>query len=175
MKYDIVKADLEALTTECMPFDFSNPSIHPEELAKNLVETMYSNNGLGLAAIQCGIPLKVFAMRGNEHDFVCFNPRVVMPSTETIRLEEACLSWPGLLLNIERPQHVRVRFADLNGDVDTHLFTGLTARIFQHEMTHVNSRVFWENMKRYRVQKAIKKAQKHGYDYEGKGLLRYAE
>ena len=175
MKYDIVKGNLEALTQPCAPFDFSNPPYNPQELAESLVETMYASNGIGLAAIQCGIPLKVFAMRGNEHNFVCFNPRVVMPSTETIRLEEACLSWPGLNFNIDRSQHVRVRFAGPNGEISTHTFTGLTARVFQHEMTHVNSTVFWEGLKRYKIEKAIKKAKKYGFDYEGKGLLRYAD
>lgn len=172
---EIVKRDFEKLTKPSEAFDFANPQMDPQELATNLVETMYENNGLGLAAIQVGIPLRVFAMRGSPMNFVLFNPRVVMPSDEYVILEEACLSWPGLVFKINRPKHVRVRFAGPNGEVVSHTFSGMTARVVQHEITHLDGEVFWAGVKKYRVEKAIKKAKKLGYDYEGQGLLKFAE
>ena len=60
-------------------FDF-NDTIDPIEFAQDLVKIMYAHNGICLAAPQIGIPYRVFAMRGEPQNFVCFNPRIVMPS-----------------------------------------------------------------------------------------------
>ena len=65
------------LTTPCEEFDFSNPPFEPIEFAKKLVKFMYDNNGIGLAANQVGVPYRVFAMRGEPENFVCYNPRIV--------------------------------------------------------------------------------------------------
>jgi peptide deformylase len=118
---------------------------------------MYEYNGLGLAANQVGEPYRIFAMRGQPENFVCFNPKIVQPSEMEVVLEEGCLTYPGLLVKIKRPQHIRVRFQMPNGDTITKQFTGMTARVFQHEMDHLDGIVFFNRANRYHKELAFKK------------------
>ena len=145
------------LTTPCEFFDFANPPINPFDLAKDLVKTLYDNNGIGLSANQVGIPYRVFAMRGVPENFVCFNPKLVQPSEMEIILEEGCLTYPGLLVKIKRPQHIRVRFTTPNGETLTKQFTGMTARIFQHELDHLDGIIFYNKANRYHRDQALRK------------------
>jgi peptide deformylase len=153
----LVRDDDPILTRECDNFDFSNPPFDPVEFAQELVKHMYEWNAIGLAANQVGVPYRVFAMRGAPENFVCYNPRVVQPSDQTIVLEEGCLSYPGLFVKIKRPQHVRVRFSLPNGDVRTETFTGMSARTFQHELDHVDGIRFYDRANRYHRDQAFKK------------------
>ena len=178
----IVKQDILTLTRLSEDFDFDKPPQAPVELATNLVDTMLDAKGLGLAAIQVGLPYRVFVMRGNVNEkgnpemFAFFNPKIVSCSNEYIRLEEGCLSWKGLIFNIDRPKDIRFRFTLPNNQTDTKMFTGLTARTILHEMTHLAGEVFWQGLPRYKIEKAIKRAKKkYGIDYEGKGLLKFCK
>ena len=145
------------LTTPCQQFNFLNPPFDPVEFAKDLVKFMYDHNGIGLAANQVGVPYRVFAMRGSPENFVCFNPKIVQPSEMKIELEEGCLTYPGLIVKITRPQHVRVRFTMPNGETVTRQFTGMTARIFQHELDHLDGNIFYNKANRYHRDTALKK------------------
>ena len=111
---NLVSANDPALTTVCNQFDFTNPPFDPVEFAQELVKTMYDRNGVGLAANQIGISYRIFAMRGSPENFVCFNPKIVQPGEQEIVLEEGCLTYPGLIVKIKRPQHIRVRFQTPN-------------------------------------------------------------
>ena len=140
-------------------FDFGNPPVDPSELAINLTETMLKNDGIGLAANQVGLPYRVFVIRCSPV-LCCFNPIIVDTSIERIKMEEGCLSYKGLILNIERPKSIRVRFTLPNGETKTEKFTGMTARIFQHEYQHLNGEIFTNNLTRLELEMAIKKANK---------------
>ena len=118
---------------------------------------MYESNGIGLAANQVGIPYRVFAMRGAPENFVCFNPKIIQPSEMTVTLEEGCLTYPGLIVKVKRPQHIRVRFQTPNGETLTKQFTGMTARIFQHEIDHLDGVLFFNRANRYHKELALKK------------------
>ena len=154
---ELVKADDPILTTKAENFEFRTPPTDPYELAHDLVHFMYEKNGIGLAANQVGLPYRAFAMRGHPQNFVCFNPRIVQPSEQEVILEEGCLTYPGLLVKIKRPQHVRVRFTMANGETRTDTFTGMTARIFQHELDHLNGIKFFDRANRYHRDQAMKK------------------
>lgn len=145
------------LKTECSKFDFTSPPFDPLEFSNELIRFMYEKNGIGLAANQVGIPYRIFAMRGAPENFVCFNPRIVIPSTQNILLEEGCVSFPGLFVKIKRAQHVKVRFQTPNGDTRTETFTGLTARVFQHELDHLNGQVFFKRANAYHRHLAFKR------------------
>jgi peptide deformylase len=145
----LVASTDRVLTTPCEEFDFRNPPFDPIEFAVELVKFMRDNNGLGLAANQVGVPYRIFAMRASPENFCCFNPRIVMASEETILLEEACLSFPKLLVKVKRPQHVKVRFDTPNGDTLTKQFTGMSARVFQHERDHLDGILFYNLATRY--------------------------
>jgi peptide deformylase len=121
---------------------------------------MYEWNGLGLAANQVGVPYRVFAMRGQPQNFVCFNPRIVLPSSEQIILDEGCLSFPGLVVKVKRPRHIRVRFDTPNGDTRTETFIGMSARVFQHELDHLNGLLYFNKANRYHKEIALKKWKK---------------
>lgn len=145
------------LLEECKPFDFANPPFDPIEFAQELVKFMHEHNALGVAANQVGVPYCVFAMRGMPENFVCFNPRIVDQSEETVVLEEGCLSYPGLLIKIKRPKHIKVRFNAPNGETLTKKFTGMTARVFQHEYEHLEGKRFYDNANRYHREQAFRK------------------
>ena len=153
----LVDSNDPILTTSCHPFDFANPPFDIVEFSHEFVKFMYDNSGIGLAANQVGIPYRVFAMRAAPENFVCINPRVVRPSEQEIVLEESSLTHPGLVVKVKRPQHVRVRFAIPNGDVRTETFTGISARIFQHELDHLNGIKFFDRANRYHRDQAMKK------------------
>lgn len=153
----LVPATDEVLTTPCKEFDFSNPPFDATEFAKQLVKFMYEKNGLGLASNQVGIPYAVFSMRAEPENFVCYNPKVIQPSDEQIVLEEGCLTYPGLVVKIKRPRHIRVRFQTPNGEMVTKQFTGISARVFQHEMDHINGLRFYEKANKFHKDQAFKR------------------
>jgi peptide deformylase len=156
--YSLVLGPQEALTTACTTFDFTNPPVDPIKLAQDMVQLVHEYNGIGLAANQIGLPYRVFALRGNPENLVCFNPKIIMPSTEEIVMEESCLSFPGLIVKVKRPRHLRVRFTAPNGEVMTRQFTGMTARAFQHELDHLNGVLFYNKANRFHREQAFKRS-----------------
>ena len=153
MILDIVGEDHPLLRQKLKPFDFNNPPCDPVELANNLIETMYHNKGIGLAANQCGLPYRVFAL-WSQDPIVCFNPRVVDTTTEYVQLEEGCLTYPHMFLKIKRPKIIKVRFNNCFGDIFTDKFIGMTARVFQHELDHLNGINFLSKSNPIHVQRA---------------------
>lgn len=159
MIYDLVDCNDPILREELAQFDFANPPTDPIQLAHDLAETMIHNEGLGLAANQMGLPYRVFAIRAQQI-IVCFNPRIVDVSEEQIYLEEGCLSFPDLYIKIKRPAEIRVRYTEPNGNTVTKQFKGITARVFQHELDHLNGIVHTSRANRYHLEIARKRAKK---------------
>ena len=114
----------------------TEPESRPELLA-NMVETMKHYGGIGLSANQCGIPLRMFVFGDNENYIPCFNPRIIETAGELIPIEEGCLTYPGLFVKIFRPDMVTATFEDENRELHKETFTGLMARVFLHEMDHM--------------------------------------
>lgn len=142
-------------------FDFDNPPMDPIELAHTLAQTMIHNAGLGLAAPQIGIPYRVCIINANP--LICmFNPRIVEASVEQIKLEEGCLTFPGVILSITRPKIIRVRYTLPNRETDTHQYIGMTARIIQHEVDHLDGVLFTSHVSKLNLTLALKKAKKNG-------------
>ena len=160
MILELVPSNDPILKQEMERFDFTNPPVDPIELAANLGDTMDANNGLGLAANQVGLPYRVFVMRGAELPTVCLNPRIVDESTETVLLEEGCLSHPNLFVKIKRARRIKVRYAEPNGNVVTQVFDGMTARVFQHELDHLDGICHLQRANRYHLEQAKKNAKK---------------
>ena len=107
-------------------------------VANKLAELMFKYNGIGLSANQVGLPYRIFVMRTAPNLTVCVNPRLVDVSQDVALLEEGCLSYPGLHVKIKRAAHIKVRYQTVTGETVTEKFTGLTARVFQHELDHMN-------------------------------------
>lgn len=143
MIYPLVPANHPQLKIKAERFDFYNPPVSPLELAVDLSESMMYNNGIGLAANQLGWPYRAFSVLADPL-IVCFNPFIVDTSEETVELEEGCLTFPGLILKISRPKSIKIRYTQPNGETVTNIYTGMTARIMQHEIDHLNGHLFTE-------------------------------
>ena len=109
-----------------------------ERLAQDMLRIMRENEGVGLAANQIGRLKRIFVAAYEDQEFVVINPVVEWSSESTERDEEGCLSLPGTRVEIERPYAVTVTGKDTSGTTVRLEAEGLLARIFQHEIDHLN-------------------------------------
>ncbi len=138
------------------------------QLADDMLETMYEAPGIGLAAIQVGVPQRLITMdlakkEEEPKPRVFINPEILWSSEEKSTYEEGCLSIPEYYEEVERPAKVRVRFTDLDGKVHEEDAEGLFATCIQHEIDHLNGVLFVDylsKLKRDRVLKKFTKAAK---------------
>ena len=139
-------------------------------LIDDMFETMYDAPGIGLAAIQIGVPKRIVTMDLAKKDDppapqVFINPEVVWSSEETSVYEEGCLSIPEYYEEVERPAAVKVKYLDADGKSHEIEADGLLATCLQHEIDHLNGVLFIDHiskLKRDMVMKKFKKAQKRG-------------
>jgi peptide deformylase len=144
-------------------FDFDNPVVDPQKLFEKMLAIMADKNGIGLAAPQVGLSIKMFVIgdpKNRESVIGAFNPIIVDYSSEEILAEEGCLSYPDLWIRIKRPKNIQVRFTTWDGTRETIEFKGMTARIFQHEYDHLHGVVFQRRANLYHLQKAKKELKK---------------
>lgn len=167
---DLVHKNDPILYTKLERFDFSNPQFDPIELSHTLTQTMIYNKGIGLSANQIGLPFRCFSMMTNPIT-VCFNPTIIDESTETVILEEGCLTYPNFYVKVKRPKIIKVRYFEPNGEVQTKKFIGMTARIFQHELDHLNGEKFTRTCSRLVLDMAIKKSNNLGMNYTIKDFM----
>lgn len=138
------------------PFDFNNPPFHAKDFAEALVKTMIKENGIGLAAIQVGVPYRIFAVR-TDPIYVCFNPRIVDLSGVEMVADEGCLSFPGMTIKVKRFDEVRLRFQTYEGTFITRKMAGLAARVVQHEYDHIEGVLFYNRATQYHRDQALKR------------------
>jgi len=139
-------------------------------LIEDMFETMYEAPGIGLAAIQVGVPRRVITLDLARKDEpkapqVFINPEVVWSSEEKSVYEEGCLSIPEYYEEVERPAAVRVKYLDREGQPQEIEASGLLATCLQHEIDHINGVLFIDHiskLKRDMIVKKFKKAQKRG-------------
>jgi peptide deformylase len=139
------------------------------QLIDDMIDTMYAAPGVGLAAPQVGVPLRVCVIdlsvgkRGGEL-LTLVNPEFV--SREGMQLEEeGCLSLPGFTATVPRPAEVTVRAADRHGELRLIHAKGLLARALQHEVDHLDGRLFLDRLrgiKRDLIVRKVKKMQRAG-------------
>lgn len=125
------------------------------EIAYYLLKSMREHGGIGLAANQLGLCYRVFVLATNI-PMVCFNPRIVDFDEKTDRLAEGCLSYPDLSVKVARSTKIRVRYQDIIGEVKSKTLEGLAARVFQHELDHLNGVTFFEKAHPHHKEKARK-------------------
>ena len=110
---------------------------------------MFHHNGVGLSANQIGIEERVFVMMidiESQETITCFNPRIIKESKDEVVMEEGCLSYPELFLDIQRPSTIIVKYEDEDKEMQKRQFTGYYARIFQHEYDHMEGIDFTERV-----------------------------
>jgi peptide deformylase len=131
-------------------------------LVDDMFETMYKAPGVGLAAIQLGIPRRIVTIDTAKKDEekqprVFLNPEVLASSDEKSTYEEGCLSIPEFYEEVERPAQVRVKYLDLEGREQEVEASGLLATCLQHEIDHLNGVLFIDHISRLKRERVVKK------------------
>jgi peptide deformylase len=146
--------------TQAVPRDY--PDL--DRLIENLFETMYNANGVGLAAPQVGLNLRLFVVDGSPmegvyegEDMSAFkrvfiNPERVEEQGEEWGFEEGCLSIPDIRETVFRPEEFTVRYVDIHWQEQTETLRGMQARIVQHEYDHIEGILFTDHISRLRKQ-----------------------
>ncbi|WP_260922655.1 peptide deformylase [Novosphingobium sp. 9] len=154
-------------------------------LVEDMFETMYDAPGIGLAAIQVGVPLRVLVIdlqpddpdaepekchsHGDHEHYhqptkreprVFINPEILDPSEDYSVYSEGCLSVPEIFAEVERPARIRARWQDLDGTVHEEVMDDLMATCLQHEMDHLEGILFIDHLSRLKRQMALKKLDK---------------
>jgi peptide deformylase len=132
------------------------------KLVDDMFETMYHAPGIGLAAIQIGVPQRVVTMdickkEDAKEPRVFINPEIVWSSEEKSTYEEGCLSIPEIHEDVDRPAKVRVKFLDLDGKAHEEEADGLYATCIQHEIDHLNGVLFIDHISKLKRDRIIKK------------------
>ncbi len=139
------------------------------ELVADLFETMYAAPGIGLAAIQVGVPLRVLVIDLQEpgddgepvrNPRVFVNPQILEASAETAVYNEGCLSVPDIYADVDRPARVRARWQDVEGGLHEAELDGLLATCLQHEIDHLDGVVFLDHLSRLKREMLLKKLAK---------------
>jgi peptide deformylase len=139
-------------------------------LIADMFDTMYDAPGIGLAAIQVGVPKRVIVMDLQEeegedgkpirHPRVFINPEILDPSDDQSVYTEGCLSVPEQFADVERPARCRVKWLDEDGKAHDEVFEGLLATCIQHEMDHLQGIVFIDHLSRLKREMILKKLAK---------------
>jgi peptide deformylase len=131
-------------------------------LTADMFETMYDAPGIGLAAIQVGVPKRVVVMdlskkADAQEPRVFINPEITWASKETSTHEEGCLSIPEYYEEVARPLQVKVKYLDLDGKAHEIEADGLFATCLQHEIDHTNGLLFIDHISKLKRDRVIKK------------------
>ena len=140
------------------------------ELVSDMFETMYAAPGIGLAAIQVGVPKRILVIDLQEPEeeggepvkkpHVFINPEIVRHSDQEVPYTEGCLSVPDQYAEVDRPENIRARWLDLNGEAHEEEIEGLLAVCLQHEMDHLNGVLFIDHLSRLKRDMILKKLAK---------------
>ena len=134
-------------------------------LMDDMLETMYDAPGIGLAAIQVGIPLRVIVIDLSKDEekktpLYFVNPEIISSSDQDATYEEGCLSVPNQFAEIDRPDKCQINFVDYNGEKKILKAEGLLATCIQHEMDHLEGVLFIDYLSKLKKNMIIKKLSK---------------
>jgi len=134
-------------------------------LVDDMIETMYDADGIGLAAIQVGVPKRVLVMDidqkdGKKNPKAYINPKILWASEEMATFEEGCLSVPEIWDEVERPAKIRAEYLDRDGKRHEIEAEGLLATCLQHEMDHLDGILFVDHLSKLKRSMAMRKLQK---------------
>ncbi len=136
------------LRKKCSDIELEYPNL--KELLENMYETMYDSHGIGLAAPQIGLPIRVFIVDGSPIEDIkpegfkqtFINPIILEEWGEEWKYEEGCLSIPTIHENVSRKPELRIKYLDENFKEHEKTFDGMAARIIQHEYDHIEGKLF---------------------------------
>ena len=160
-KLEILEFPDPRLRTEAKPVDEVNDQVRT--IIDDMLETMYDANGIGLAATQVNIHQRIIVIDVSEdrdQPQVFINPKISVVEGELFSYDEGCLSVPGFYETVERPTDVTVTALDQHGEEFTIQPDGILAVCIQHEIDHLNGKLFVDYvspMKRNRIRKKLEK------------------
>jgi peptide deformylase len=151
---------LQALSTDVEKVD-----AEIRKLVDDMAESMYAADGIGLAAVQIGVPKRVIVIdldqkEGKKNPRAFINPRILWASEEMAVFEEGCLSVPEIWDDVERPARIKAEYLDIDGKKVELEADGMLATCLQHEMDHLNGVLFIDHLSRLKRSMAIKKLTK---------------
>lgn len=114
-------------------------------ICASMIDTMVSSNGVGLSGNQVGILKRIIIVLNENKPIPMINPEIKSHSESTVMLEEGCLSIPDTFIPKNRYESILVRYRDLKGKPHFETYTGLTARIIQHEIDHLDGLLMIDN------------------------------
>ncbi len=138
-----------------------------QRLAGDMLDTMRRAAGAGLAANQVGILKRLFTWEVEDQQGAVVNPVLEDVSEELQEGEEGCMSFPGLFYPLERPLRARVRHQDLSGDERLTDAQGFLARVFLHELDHLNGVLFIDHLARHDRKEALKRMREYRLSQNG--------
>jgi peptide deformylase len=135
------------------------------QLIDDMIESMYEADGIGLAAVQIGVPLRVIVMDldqkdGKKNPRAFVNPRIIWRSDELVTFEEGCLSVPEIYEEVERAARIKAEFVDRDGKKQLLEADGLLSTCLQHEMDHLEGVLFIDHLSKLKRSIALRKLQK---------------
>jgi len=134
-------------------------------LIDDMFETMYAAEGIGLAAPQVGRPERIAVVDVEGRKFALINPEIVTAGSATDKAEEGCLSIPDIYGDIERPVDVTIRFIDEKGEQREESGSALLGRCFQHEIDHLDGKLFIDYLSPLKRRSALAKWEKAKAEY----------
>lgn len=149
------------LEKEVKDVDFENPGFDPKELKDQMMETMLSHNGIGLAANQIGLDAKVFVFGDSkQNSTICFNPTILQYTKDTSIDVEGCLSFPDTYVKIKRPTEILAKWYDENFQECVVKIEGYSAKVYLHEFDHLMGITIKDRVSKLKWNMAKKKAEK---------------
>jgi peptide deformylase len=149
------------LKKKCKPVKEITPEI--KQLAADMLETMYAAPGVGLAASQVGVPVRICVIdtkpEGNRAPIVLINPRIILKKGKVLE-EEGCLSLPGISAKVKRFSEVSVEGVNEKGFPVSVSGRGMLSRVLQHEIDHLEGRVFIDYLSWWARQKLMREIRK---------------
>jgi peptide deformylase len=140
--------------------ELKDAEVSLKPIAKELISILYQQNALGVSACQVGIDAAMFVMDVNNNIRVCSNPTILAASLDMSLGTEGCLSYPGLKLNVRRPESIAVQYYDLDGNEVREHLEGIEARVWLHEYDHTMGICFTDRVSKLSLNMAKKKLAK---------------
>jgi len=136
----IITFNHPTLSKQARPVKFNSPDL--AKTIKDMVKAMELDNGIGLAAPQINISQQIVVIKTEDGFLTLLNPKITRKSLKKVEIEEGCLSFPGFFGLVKRPQKIKICWEDKEGNHQKMAADGLMARVLQHEVDHLNGKLF---------------------------------
>ena len=164
-KLEVLTAPDPRLTKKAKPIESVNDNVR--KFMDDMLETMYDDHGIGLAANQVGVLQRVIVMDLQEDDdkerpkdfypLFLANPEIIETSGDIVEADEACMSVPGQRIPVARPERVKVRFLNYNNEIQEIETGGWLARAFQHEIDHLDGKLTFDYLSKLKKDVVLRK------------------